>query len=1337
MVRQQKSELSLLENINQDLFANLLPDHVLPHYDNVPEDKIIDFYSQSYSNVAVASISVSDIPTTAYTDLPGQSKLGESIKLLNEVITAFDRVLQEPKFMSMDKLKSCGPHYIVVAGLKPNNKIEENKDNRKQHLTLLVEMLMKMKETLMQTARNKLIFRAGIDMGSVLTGVVGGKRPQFEIFGECVNAACKLDSTSLPGFIQMSEAVRQPLSDHYDFQCRGSIKLNSTKEKVAFLLLNKNRVGPSDATIIDDIDEYGFDRYIDENAHFHKFLSNNNDYNANNISGMNIINNMNNRNNNKNNISRSFSHSNNYYNNINNMNDVDVINFNNNTLDNTNNNKNNSFVKLPVNFQQLNRHQQQHQQHNQQLKQESSKQDSSQQLITQQQQQQQPQHQQQQFRAQPQQLLSQHQQQFKSQTHLQQQPQQPQQQQPPIRHSHIISNIKIINEFSKPTVNFKAINRIAESDFSTECEESFPASPWGQNNKNSSRNNDDFDVIDDVIIKGCNRNNDSVVNRMNVYDPNSSYESNINNNFGDNDVTNSLNNTNNNSNNSNSNKKLDDITRQISVIQQNERNQQQHQNKQQQQHQQLQQQIQQQVFVKATIIRQNSSVSSTSDLTNLSNGQRLSLDSSASSNVFQLNPSFNELQSAFRHSSAFASTTKEDYDKSSEAKNVESLAINHPYRSDYKQLIAFMSSNEKSSKSNFAYGSKILAKNDGDDKLLNSNDIDKKTNYIKNNLSDQNNNKKQPLTDEYYLHPSNKSHLNVKESQNMEATQLQSNKKHAHVNHKVSNSDDQNPISKTVSNKPPIKKIKTPSQVSNRNESGGNIISSNNPITTNTCTNNNNDNNSLNSGLSDIDGTSNLETSTEEDSLFEFEGGILYSKQLADRPTLPISANSTSHNQSSKMLHTSVRSVFANAPSVKSSAKTNNSTKLSFGAAKNQTHERKVRVNRNTHPDASNKMAGELFSRKEVMNNNNNQTKTNQTTSAFIPVRTTNSFSNKSKNNDKNISNNDILNNSHIDVDSLPASTGSASNDNTNNTNYKAFTKPHVMSHNTNNPSLAKSLLVSTVQSKMQTRTPQQSLKSTLPTSHTQPILGHTPNTSKLFNKLILPTSHGQRLHNKNLHHHYSRGLNHMDSVGSLARSKSLDRVAHLFHEGGNDSCSSLKNSSPKMLHRASNRRNIALLGEAGSSSGEYQNRFLGSSGSNNSGLLNVGKALNKRIRQKHKPLLLFSTSIVSDNLSLSSFNSEMSRSDPALSFESSSAIESEYDNYRPGMASDEDYFVVEPVSDVDIDLFDEININELEINEDDEDCENYSYESLMNLQQQQLQLQTQQQQQQNQTADI
>ena len=76
---------------------------------------------------------------------------------------------------------------------------------------------------------------------------------------------------------------------------------------------------------------------------------------------------------------------------------------------------------------------------------------------------------------------------------------------------------------------------------------------------------------------------------------------------------------------------------------------------------------------------------------------------------------------------------------------------------------------------------------------------------------------------------------------------------------------------------------------------------------------------------------------------------------------------------------------------------------------------------------------------------------------------------------------------------------------------------------------------------------------------------------------------------------------------------------------------------------------------------------------------------------------------LMPDNISLSSMStcSEMSKSDPNLNYDSgSAAYESEYDNYRPGMASDEDYFVPDPISDVDLDMFDDIDVENVTVSD-------------------------------------
>ena len=130
-----------------------------------------------------------------------------------------------------------------------------------------------------------------------------------------------------------------------------------------------------------------------------------------------------------------------------------------------------------------------------------------------------------------------------------------------------------------------------------------------------------------------------------------------------------------------------------------------------------------------------------------------------------------------------------------------------------------------------------------------------------------------------------------------------------------------------------------------------------------------------------------------------------------------------------------------------------------------------------------------------------------------------------------------------------------------------------------------------------------------------------------------------------------------------------------------------INQNSPKLLHRATNKKNISRL------TSELESRKF----------LKEKLSEIKKIPRGDKNTFLHHL----ENLSISSLNSEMSHSDPVLSCESESVIDSEYDNYRSGMASDEDYFVFEAVSDVELDTFDDFPSCE-------HPYENFNYNSLL-----------------------
>ena len=83
--------------------------------------------------------------------------------------------------------------------------------------------------------------RTGVHTGTVVAGIIGTSKMSYDLWGDVVNVASRMESTSLPGRIQVSDAVRVRLQDDYDFESRGTIELRNRGTMDTFFL-----TGPRD-----------------------------------------------------------------------------------------------------------------------------------------------------------------------------------------------------------------------------------------------------------------------------------------------------------------------------------------------------------------------------------------------------------------------------------------------------------------------------------------------------------------------------------------------------------------------------------------------------------------------------------------------------------------------------------------------------------------------------------------------------------------------------------------------------------------------------------------------------------------------------------------------------------------------------------------------------------------------------------------------------------------------------------------------------------------------------------------------------------------------------------
>ncbi|XP_029417070.1 adenylate cyclase type 7 isoform X2 [Nannospalax galili] len=230
--KKEHEEFETMENVNRLLLENVLPAHVAAHF--IGDKAAEDWYHQSYDCVCVMFASVPDFKVF-YTECDVNKEGLECLRLLNEIIADFDELLLKPKFSGVEKIKTIGSTYMAAAGLSvPSG--HENQDQERQHVHIgvLVEFSMALMSKLDGINRhsfNSFRLRVGINHGPVIAGVIGARKPQYDIWGNTVNVASRMESTGELGKIQVTEEtciILQGLG--YSCECRGLINVKGKGE---------------------------------------------------------------------------------------------------------------------------------------------------------------------------------------------------------------------------------------------------------------------------------------------------------------------------------------------------------------------------------------------------------------------------------------------------------------------------------------------------------------------------------------------------------------------------------------------------------------------------------------------------------------------------------------------------------------------------------------------------------------------------------------------------------------------------------------------------------------------------------------------------------------------------------------------------------------------------------------------------------------------------------------------------------------------------------------------------------------------------------------------------
>uniref|UniRef100_A0A8C8IA42 Adenylate cyclase type 2 n=1 Tax=Oncorhynchus tshawytscha TaxID=74940 RepID=A0A8C8IA42_ONCTS len=252
--KRECEEIETMENLNRVLLENVLPAHVAEHFLG-RNWKNEDLYHQSYESVCVMFASIPDFKEF-YTESDVNKEGLECLRLLNEIIADFDELLSKPKFSGVEKIKTIGSTYMAATGLNatPGPEYTQEHDRQYMHIGTMMEFafaLVGKLDVINKHSFNDFRLRVGINHGPVIAGVIGAQKPQYDIWGNSVNVASRMESTGVLGKIQVTEETsRILLTLGYMCSCRGIINVKGKGELKTFFVHTEMTRSLSQGTVM-------------------------------------------------------------------------------------------------------------------------------------------------------------------------------------------------------------------------------------------------------------------------------------------------------------------------------------------------------------------------------------------------------------------------------------------------------------------------------------------------------------------------------------------------------------------------------------------------------------------------------------------------------------------------------------------------------------------------------------------------------------------------------------------------------------------------------------------------------------------------------------------------------------------------------------------------------------------------------------------------------------------------------------------------------------------------------------------------------------------------------
>jgi class 3 adenylate cyclase len=153
------------------------------------------------------------------------------VEVLDDLFSALDALAERH---GLEKIKTVGDAYMAVGGLP---------EPRPDHARAVADMALAVREEVprhLDPDGQPLAVRVGIDSGPVVAGVIGRRKFSYDLWGDTVNVASRMESTGVPGCIQVTDRVYRRLRDGYRFERRGPVEVKGEGELVTWFLVGRD-----------------------------------------------------------------------------------------------------------------------------------------------------------------------------------------------------------------------------------------------------------------------------------------------------------------------------------------------------------------------------------------------------------------------------------------------------------------------------------------------------------------------------------------------------------------------------------------------------------------------------------------------------------------------------------------------------------------------------------------------------------------------------------------------------------------------------------------------------------------------------------------------------------------------------------------------------------------------------------------------------------------------------------------------------------------------------------------------------------------------------------------